>query len=57
VRALNFFTRLLALVLLCSIAASSADSTSNAAPRVDRILILKSERTMHLMAEKQVIKT
>jgi murein L,D-transpeptidase YafK len=50
----NYF---LLLVLLSSILAAAAETTTSAAPKIDRILILKSERNMHLMAGEKVIKT
>jgi murein L,D-transpeptidase YafK len=51
------FRRFFVLLLLSPTLALATDSAKPVAPKVDRILILKSERTMHLMAGEKVLKT
>jgi murein L,D-transpeptidase YafK len=53
----RIFGQLLVILLFSSVLTWAAGPTVTAARKVDRILVLKSERTMQLMSGKNVVKT
>ena len=51
------FLKLSLLVLLSSVSSWAAEATVNPAPKVDRILVLKSDRTLQLLIGGKVFRT
>lgn len=50
--------RIFFVALLCALSFfASANTTSNSTPLIDKVLVVKSERTLHLMRRGEVIKS